>query len=969
MLGDRTTGAPFPGDRRGCLLAYLANDGGWVDRDRLAWLFWPDADETAAKRNLRQLLLRVKRLPLDPPLEATPEALRWPIACDVGDFRQAVAGGDTGHAVALYQGSFMDGFAAHDVGGIDTWLESERDRLHAAFHGACMREVAVATAGGRFDHASDLLTRLFELDPLAEDVVAALVRTLYLGGRRDAAIAVYERFENALEEELGLRPLQETTVLIDLVRRGNAVTAPAPAEPPREKSHDHLLQPSRLVAREAEVQALRAAATAAIVVAGEPGVGKSALLRQALPDALRCGASEGLERLPYHPLAALVRQRPDLTAGLGPYREDLARLVPEVAPDLTPGPLDPTAAKGRLAEALARLVEAGGNVLSVDDLQWADPATLETLLYFADRGVRVYGAYRTGEASPRLLQTLDALRSRRLLTELNLEPIPEQGIRALIGHLMGRTEGPPTFARQMWSRSGGNPLFLMESLRSLFEAGVLTADERGWHTAVDEITLDYSELDVPHAVSQVIARRLGRLKGRTVRVLEALAVGRSEPDARLLSRVTGLSPGAVADALDEAAATGFLRQSAFRHDLLRQSLEERIEPARKRHLHRLMAEALAATSHHGMVAEHWWQAGEPGNARAAWLRQTAAMRAGGLQVDALAVLSEALSRLPDGVDADWIRLAMSDASRESHSVQEAQALVTQVLAADREDPTLRFRAILTQAWLHFYRGSVEDGEAALAQAQGLAAVCESEDLQFEHVLLRAQAAKERLNAAEALALMEPAVARLRRRKPDLRLVQFLSSLAGLYDDTGRPAEALPLHLEALALARAIGSRYFQVEVCINLLFCYADLGRHEEAIAKAEDALSLGDYDNVPVLRTNLAANYFQAARYQEALGHYRLLSESSNRVHLRLIALARTAECLAELGDLDEVPRLLDEVLAMVPQTDFRVAWGAAAISLYRFGDDRQVMELERLLPELSPEQLPLHQRRRLESAMATRR
>lgn len=66
FLGDRSTGTALPADRRGCLLAYLANDGGWVDRNRLALLFWPDSQESMAKRNLRQLLLRVRRLPLEP---------------------------------------------------------------------------------------------------------------------------------------------------------------------------------------------------------------------------------------------------------------------------------------------------------------------------------------------------------------------------------------------------------------------------------------------------------------------------------------------------------------------------------------------------------------------------------------------------------------------------------------------------------------------------------------------------------------------------------------------------------------------------------------------------------------------------------------------------------------------------------------------------------------------------------------
>ena len=127
LLGDPLEGADavrLPADRRGCLLALLATDGGWVDRDRLALLFWPESDESAAKAALRQLLVRVRRMRLDPELEATHDAVRWPVASDVAAFRQALADGDAARAVALYRGPLLDGFAVHDVGGVDAWFEA-----------------------------------------------------------------------------------------------------------------------------------------------------------------------------------------------------------------------------------------------------------------------------------------------------------------------------------------------------------------------------------------------------------------------------------------------------------------------------------------------------------------------------------------------------------------------------------------------------------------------------------------------------------------------------------------------------------------------------------------------------------------------------------------------------------------------------------------------------------------------------
>ena len=148
LLTDGVATTPLPADRRGCLLALLATEGGWVERDRLALLFWPESDESAAKAALRQLLVRVRRMALEPALEATGDAVRWPVASDVAEFRRALADGDPTRAVALYGGPLLEGFAAHDVGGVDAWFEGERDRLHAAFHGATMRATDAALAAG-----------------------------------------------------------------------------------------------------------------------------------------------------------------------------------------------------------------------------------------------------------------------------------------------------------------------------------------------------------------------------------------------------------------------------------------------------------------------------------------------------------------------------------------------------------------------------------------------------------------------------------------------------------------------------------------------------------------------------------------------------------------------------------------------------------------------------------------------------
>ncbi len=948
-LGDE---GGLPIDRRGCLLAYLAVEGGWVGRDRLAVLFWPESDETTAKRNLRQLVLRARRLPLQPPLEATPDALRWPVSSDLTEFRRALADGDAASAVAAYGGPLLDAFAVHDVGGFDAWLEGERDRLRLAFLEVGVRHADELVASGRYEEAVRLLARVHDADPLAEDVLAAYVRALYLAGRRDAALAAYDRFERDLQGELGLSPLPATTALAGAVRRGEPLELSLARPQPTARVS---LSPSRLVGRDAARHALVTADTPVVLLHGEPGIGKSALLAEAVAGGLRARAVEGLEHLPYHPLVELVRGAAHLAGGLGPYRDDLARLVPELSDDPTHAPLEGDAARARVAEAIARLVEAGGGVLVVDDLQWADAATLEVLVYVAGRGLRTYGAFRDGEVGPQLERTLAALRGSGRLTLVEVGPIDEDAVRSLLADLIGRAEGPLAFSRRLWRHTGGNPMFLLETLRSLFESGRLHRDDHGWHTDVDEVTVDYSELAVPPRIADVISRRLELLAAPTVRVLEAMAVARAPLSPAAVAEVTGLSPPAVAEALDEAEATGFLRDGGFRHDLLRQALDARVAPARRRLLNGLIAAALSGAADAGLVAEHWLAAGDVAKAREAWRARAGELRYRGLHPAAIELLESAVDRLPPGEDAAWLRLSLAELYRETGRMEDAAAQLGAVGEVEDPSAALLAHGLVSDAWLAMMVGQYGRAGQVFEQVVAMeAALHGADDLRHDMAMLGAWLAREQGRHEQARARLEDAIAALRQRPASIRLVQALSSLGVLLDDAGRNEEALPVHREALALARALGSRYHQVDTTLNLVYCLADQGRDEEAVAAARAVLDLGDYDNVAVLRLNMAYSLRRLGRLEEALEQYEALGSTVGMPHVRLIALARAASCLGELGRTEDARRGIDEALGALEGVEYELAIAALACAVLGHGDGRQVERLAEATADFDRAALP---------------
>src|SRR5690606_2573183 len=250
--------------------------------------------------------------------------------------------------------------------------------------------------------------------------------------------------------------------------------------------------------------------------------------------------------------------------------------------------------------------------------------------------------------------------------------------------------------------------------------------------------------------------------------------------------------------------------------------------------------------------------------------------------------------------------------------------------------------LLADAWLAMMVGQYTRAGQVFEEVVAMeAALRDADDLMHDAAMLGAWLAREQGKHDEARARLEDAIARLRQRPPGLRLVQHLSSLGVLLDDAGRNEEALPVHREALALAKALGSRYHQVDTTLNLVFCLGDLGRHEEAVAAARAVLDLGDYDNVSVLRLNMAYSLRQLGRVEEALEQYDALGATKDMPHVRLIALARAASCLGELGRPEEARLRIDEALEALEGVEYELAIAALACAVLGYGDRRQLESL----------------------------
>ncbi|GIE95597.1 ATP-binding protein [Paractinoplanes rishiriensis] len=363
---------------------------------------------------------------------------------------------------------------------------------------------------------------------------------------------------------------------------------------------------SPFVGRAEPLARLRAAPSGLVLVTGEAGIGKTALLSHFATEAgaLFWGTAWDDDRAPAwwpwtQALRGLLECRPELLADADPR---LAAIVPDLIG--APATADP-ADTGRVLvfDAVARLLHrAGPAVVVLDDLQWADPSTVELLHYLArQRGparLRLVGAYRPGEASPPVAAALADLAG--LAEPIALTGLTAGAVAELITTLAG-DEAATAWASLVHRRSGGHP-FLARELCHLLAAG----------GAADE---------VPAAAREAVRRRLHRLPEGCRALLDVAAVAGPVLYPDVLAEVTGASPEQVADRAAEAVTAGILAgDGSFAHDLYRETIYAGLTANRRLDLHARVGQALQHRHDRGgrifpaELARHFTAAGATGPA-------------------------------------------------------------------------------------------------------------------------------------------------------------------------------------------------------------------------------------------------------------------------------------------------------------------------------------------------------------------
>ncbi len=927
------------------LLAYLALEGA-TPRSKLAGLLWPQSQEGTARNNLRQMLRRVRDgsgvalFTGDDPLALMPDlvadAARLELEFFAGRF----------HEVIAFGGELLSDHDYDDCSEFTEWLVAQREHLTALRRDALNQLIEQAERIG--DHRTALAhaESSLEMNPISEVAHRSVMRLSYLLGDRGAALRAFERCRAILKRELGVEPLPETSALAHQIEVGEHLTAPT--APLRREIPLSVQRPPKLVGREREWAALETAwdAELGVLVSGEPGVGKT---RLALEFVTQKGAftliegRPGDENLPYSTLARGLRttliNHPELVLEAWVQRE-LSRLIPSLEPDAPP-PITSDAERLRFFEAVAGVYEQsiqhGVRALVMDDLQFVDAASFEAVQYVISRfesrngpHLRSLLTFRTGELRPET----DAVIRQRLnagqVALIEVGRLKEDALVDLLStmELPGLFELGPALSRH----TDGNPLFILETLRSLIESGDL---ERGVP----------ARLPVPERLGSLVARRLERLTPAAQRLARTVAVAGADFDLELGARVLESHVLDLSEPWAELEAAQVVSGAGFAHDLLAEAALKSVPAPIRVLLHKRIAGHMESTNAEpARVAHHWLEASEELRAApqliaaaksarnrfrledAAHFQERAASifeRHGQRDEEfaALLELCESLmqfdfSQRHERVTKHLLQLAISPLERAKAMHVRAELLNMLERASDA----------LTVGREGLHEAEVAGAEHLQAQLHGDIGIAlwTLERLEEAHVeLARALEFTERgddpvetavavTNLAvvldhldrhrEAIQLHNRAVRLFEQNDERMHLATALSNLAISMADLGTIRDSLPILRRAVGLFEDLqGADVHYFAALVSLACAERDANQYTQAVEHFQQGLALAERTGDPralYLRAHLSRVYRELGALELALEHAQAASHNPNaRAQQQGVALLEQARCLEVLG------------------------------------------------------------------------
>jgi DNA-binding SARP family transcriptional activator len=587
-----------------------------LSRDQVLAALWPElpAEQGATQLRKNRLLLRQAGSTAGAGdlvhLAGTHLSLDG-MGVDIDDFRAAAATAIERRndpdafaaALALYDGDLLLDDHSED------WTMEHRSELRATYHRLLIELSRLQQSAGVLASAAETINRLLASDPLHEDAHRSLMRLHLQAGRRDLALAQFDRCREALQRDLAVEPDAETRALLEEIRAASA------GRPDSQTDHPFVGRAGEMAQLRRGIEQVRRGQGVVMLISGEAGIGKTCLAESFAAHARDAGArvqwvrsyedesERGFEKW-IHLIGALAGgARASGAATTNPPPEPQPSRIHAL---LSSSSTAQEALFNQVSEFFVESARRQPLVLIFDDIQWAGLDSLHLLTTVIretrDAPVMIIATVRseTADTPPAAREPIDELLHDRRSTVLTLRGLSVDEVEGLIA-VSARRE-TVRLAHELWAQTRGNPLFVAEILRAL----------------ESEQNQSLRRLHVPPRVTGIISRRVARLSSESREVLEYAAVLGGEFTATVLARASSVPYAVLIDLLEEARGNHIVGQSgdswerlAFEHPLIREVVYNQMPLRRRAELHFGIAQALEqyygaeAHAHASEIAHHY----------------------------------------------------------------------------------------------------------------------------------------------------------------------------------------------------------------------------------------------------------------------------------------------------------------------------------------------------------------------------
>jgi len=705
-----------------------------------------------------------------------------------------------------------------------------------------------------------------------------------------------------------------------------------------------------------------------ILVKGATGIGKTKLVKNAITSLeafesleTRClGSLSSVSFVPFKELFKRIRERHGLALieylqKLDEYsRSSIMPIALDKIPEKTES-VDRYKFYETYLDLLLTLSKSKPLLIFIDDIQWIDKASLELLYYILRNSqgkIKFIATCRTEELPESPLDSiLPNLLREGLVAEINIGPLSESATFELIDSIL-QAPSDQNLKRLIYTKTGGNPLFVEELIRELYEKDLIRFTEDRWILTSEDFSW------VPQNIELVLKNKLKQFLQDPV--LEVSAVIGYEFNLKVLKEVTGLNLGQIYDTIDKLLKNNIIEEKgldifAFKEGLLRDTVLGEISDAKKRYYSELILNAIEKLldTSEGKEELCAYHAKMAGNIEKLKLYSKLAAE----KLKKIYAYDEAIKFYRWYLEVEEDRKAKEEAFL---SYVELLAIKGELKKALNE--TLDFiQKGFESAKVYLKLGElyVESGDTKTA----LNYIEKSLSMEYsaEGIVLKSWVLRRLNRVKESIELLESLIKS--ENVPELTLSNAYNVLGLNYSDLNEVEKALELFQKSEELRKKLNLLRGVGTVCLNRAILFERIDEYEKALQEYEKAYELyskvGYKPGLMTILNNKASMYLDLKKYREAMYNYKKVIQEAEKIfdrHLMVLALNNLGVTLKVMEEYEEALEALDRAYQIGSELEMKDALisvrrnKALALALGFKDLEKAIPLIEGVLQDLGP-------------------